>query len=145
MTHKSTDKAMIADCEAKMTSIDSINIKTISAIMDTIGYPGLSKVGPEHMNTAFWILQHAPYEIRKKYFSKIVTAADICEFEWSNLAFMIDRNLVDENKPQQYGTQVFYDEKTKKFKPTLIVYYVCDLKFLLFEITNFNERLKRKK
>lgn len=117
MTHKSTDKAMITDCEAKMTSIDSINIKTISAIMDTIGYPGLSKVGPEHMNTAFWILQHAPYEIRKKYFSKIEAAADICEFEWSNLAYMIDRNLVDENKPQQYGTQIFYDEKTKKFKP----------------------------
>ncbi|MBK8723222.1 MAG: hypothetical protein IPL95_13420 [Saprospiraceae bacterium] len=69
------------------------------------------------MNTAFWILQHAPYEIRKKYFSKIETAADICEFEWSNLAYMIDRNLVDENKPQRYGTQVFYDEKTKKFKP----------------------------
>lgn len=117
MTHKSTDKAMIADCEAKMTSIDSINIKTISAIMDTIGYPGLSKVGSEHMNNAFWILQHAPYEIRKKYFSKIEAAADICEFEWSNLAYMIDRNLVDENKPQRYGTQVFYDEKTKKFKP----------------------------
>ncbi len=53
-----------------------------------------------------WLLaQHAPGDFIAQALPHLKAAADRGELPWSSLALMIDRDLVDRNKPQIYGSQ----------------------------------------
>lgn len=89
----------------KMQSIlDSVNMIYIEKIFNTKGYPGKSMVG-EPTNTAAWsVLQHNPDKI-SKYLPLIKKAGEEGELPLRLVAMMEDRQLMNENKPQIYGTQ----------------------------------------
>lgn len=84
--------------------IDSANIAYVERIFKTIGYPGKSMVG-EPTNTAAWyVLQHNPDKIAE-YLPLIKKAGEQKELPMRLVAMMEDRYLMNENKPQIYGTQ----------------------------------------
>ena len=90
----------------KQTSIDSINLLRIIAIIDSVGYPGKSMVGDIANEAAFYVIQHAEHKDREKYLPVIKKAADNGDLAWKHVAKMIDRIKVDRGEKQIYGTQM---------------------------------------
>jgi len=84
--------------------IDSANMTFVERIFKTKGYPGKSMVG-EPTNTAAWyVLQHNPDKI-PEYLPMIKKAGEDEEIPFRLVAMMEDRYLMNEGKPQIYGTQ----------------------------------------
>jgi len=84
--------------------LDSTNMAFVETIFKTKGYPGKSMVG-EPTNTAAWyVLQHNPDKI-PTYLAMIKKAGEDGEIPFRLVAMMEDRYLMNEGKPQVYGTQ----------------------------------------
>lgn len=94
---------------------DSLNTLRITQIIDEMGYPGKSIVGPQYQGTAFLVIQHADHETQVKYLPIITAAADAGEVRWSSVALLVDRVRQGEGKPQIYGSQVSRDPDTEEF------------------------------
>jgi len=100
--------------------INSENLVALEKIVDLLGWPKVSEVGSPASQAAFLVVQHADYDTQKKYKPLIEEAANKNEASWEQLALLVDRILVHENKPQVYGSQVTYNEKTKQYEPSPI-------------------------
>ncbi|GAB3332422.1 hypothetical protein GCM10027299_38890 [Larkinella ripae] len=83
--------------------IDSLNLIRVKEIIRTHGYPGSSLVGKPTNVAAWHIIQHSP-EI-SIYFPIIEKAGRADELPQSLVAMMQDRLLMEQRKPQLYGTQ----------------------------------------
>lgn len=84
--------------------VDKKNESTIEEIIGTVGWPTISKVGTE-ASTAFWLLvQHAKIDLKKKGLELMEKCLD--DIDMKNYAYLKDRVLLMDKKPQIYGTQV---------------------------------------
>jgi len=81
------------------------NLSDLLKIIDEFGWPKISDVGSLAASTAFFIIQHSDYEIQKKYYSYLEKAVKENEATKKELAYLTDRILVHEGKPQLYGSQ----------------------------------------
>lgn len=90
----------------KMNETDLIHSKRLSQIINTYGWPTISKFGSEAAQYSFLIIQHADVATQKKYFPMLERAAQQGEASWQNVAMMKDRILMREGKRQIYGTQI---------------------------------------
>jgi hypothetical protein len=86
-----------------MLRVDSSNIRRVEVIMQRYGYPGKSLVGSPANETAWYVIQHS--DKIPNYLPQIKTAAEHGELPFWMYAQMLDRKLMDEGKPQLYGTQ----------------------------------------
>lgn len=82
---------------------DSLNLVRVEQIIKQFGYPGLSLVGPETNEAAYYVIQHSTKI--DKYISLIKKAADEKELRFTLYAQMLDRSLMYKGKEQIYGTQ----------------------------------------
>ena len=89
----------------KMESADSSNLIRIEEIIKQYGYPGKTLVGTPTNEAVFYVLQHSPKI--KQYFSYVEQAAKTGELPFIRYALMQDRLLMQEEKEQIYGTQVY--------------------------------------
>ena len=107
------------------SKVDSANLKTVIEIIKELGtYPGKSHVGIKASKSAFFVLQHAPIEIRKNYLNMILDAAASNELSKMNAAMFHDKCLMDQGKPQIYGTQIKYETVTNNAGATYDTSYV---------------------
>lgn len=87
------------------------NAEILNAIIDTIGYPTIEKVGEEASEAAWLVIQHAIG--KPDFMRKCVLLLEKATFENDadpqNLAYLTDRIAVFEGNPQQYGTQFDWD------------------------------------
>jgi len=87
------------------------NAERLNAIIDTIGWPSREVVGGACW-AAMWVLHHAvgsPNVMRRGL--GLLRAAERCgEVDPLDVALLEDRILTLEGKPQQYGTQVDWDD-----------------------------------
>ncbi len=93
------------------------NLMELKTIIKKNGWPMISDVGKKAALSAFLVIQHGDYEAQKKYEPLIEAAANKGEADWSDVALLIDRIRVHENKPQLYGSQVRFNETTKQYEP----------------------------
>lgn len=102
------------DLWSRQSTIDNSNMAFVENIFNTKGYPGKSMVG-ESTNTAAWyVLQHS--EKIPQYFPLIKKAGEEDELPYRLVAMMEDRLLMQEGKPQIYGTQgKSYDDARGSF------------------------------
>lgn len=100
----------------KMKTADMENLKKITEIIDKYGWPGKSLVGSKASQGAFLVIQHAELNIQEKYLPLLLESAKKGELDMDNLAILQDRILMRNGKKQIYGSQVMYDEKTKKYQ-----------------------------
>ena len=101
--------------QTTMHSIDSGNLIKIIEIINLLGgYPGISLVGERAGNATFYVLQHAPDSIQKKYLHLILEAAKNGELNKRKAALYYDRYLMNREQPQVYGSQVRFDSFTDK-------------------------------
>ena len=88
---------------------DSLNQIKLKKIIKENGWPNTSMVGTEAAHSAFLILQHSSYEFIVKIFPLFKTAVLKNEASKADIAYIEDRILFLENKPQKYGTQLIKD------------------------------------
>jgi hypothetical protein len=89
----------------KMESADSSNLVRIEKIIKHYGYPGKSLVGTPTNEAVFFVIQHSPKI--KQYFALIEDAAQRGELPFIRFAMMQDRLLLQEEREQLYGTQIY--------------------------------------
>ncbi len=88
---------------------DSILEKEVTTILDKYGWLGISQVG-RLANTTLWsVLQHGSASSKKKYAPLLKASVLKGESQPSHYARLIDRMLINTNRPQLYGTQIDYD------------------------------------
>lgn len=111
-----------------MLRTDSSNIKRIGTVIQQYGYPGKSLVGPPSNEAAFYVIQHS--NRISQYLPLIKQAADRGELPFRLYAMMLDRELMQHNKEQVYGTQGFNfggtNSKTGKSEQHSIIWPIQD-------------------
>ncbi len=94
--------------------IDESNQAYVETILKERGYPGKSIVGEPTNEAAWYVIQHSMEQI-PVYFPMIKKAGEAGEIPFRMVAMMEDRYLMDQNKPQIYGTQGAYRESMGEF------------------------------
>ncbi|MGQ3677995.1 MAG: hypothetical protein HWD89_07470 [Tenacibaculum sp.] len=90
----------------KYAKEDHRNQELVISIIEKCGMPTLNEVTQKHMNAIWLGLQHSNKKIRKKYFPQIEKAVENGDLSKQQYALMKDRVLMDEGKPQIYGSQI---------------------------------------
>lgn len=85
--------------------VDSANLIALEQLIAERGFPTLSKLGYKCCDHAALIAQHSPPEYLHWFLEQAQVAADSGDFIRSWIAYMTDRDLDHQNKPQLYGTQ----------------------------------------
>ena len=89
----------------KMEETDSANQASVSNILDTYGWPtGLSDAANEAI---FLVIDHSDLRTMNKYIGLFRDAVEKGYIQMNNLVTMEDRMLMNEGKPQKYGTQAY--------------------------------------
>ena len=85
--------------------VDSVNLIALEQLIAERGFPTLSRSGYKCCDYAALIAQHSPPEYLHWFLEQAQVAADSGDFIRSWIAYMTDRDLDHQNKPQLYGTQ----------------------------------------
>lgn len=91
---------------------DSLNVVRMAQILDEQGWPGPDEVGEKGSKAVFLVIQHADLPVQEKYLPAMRKAVAEGKAEASNLAYLEDRVLMRQGKPQRYGSQVIADKQT---------------------------------
>jgi hypothetical protein len=86
-------------------AIDKTNQKRLKQIVSKYGWPTISSVGKRASNAAWLIVQHAPDLKFKEKCLELMEQLPPSEVKTANIAYLKDRVLVRNGKPQIYGTQ----------------------------------------
>lgn len=87
--------------------IDADNTAYMKTVIDKHGWPGKSMVGEDGALAAFLMVQHADAdpEFQKKCLPLLEAAVQAKEASAGHFAYLTDRVLLAEGKPQRYGSQ----------------------------------------
>jgi hypothetical protein len=88
----------------KQDHLDSLNLVFIEGVIKKYGYPGKTLVDTPANEAAWYVLQHSPKI--QQYIDVIKKAAENNELPFRLYAMMLDRQLMNDNKEQIYGTQI---------------------------------------
>lgn len=103
--------------DSRVDQIDKENYPQLLRIYQKYGLPHISVVGPDAAGE-FWLLvqhQDSHLDFQKRVLLDIKRAADQGEASKANYAYLYDRVMVNEKKPQHWGTQI----SCKNGKPVL--------------------------
>ncbi|MCH7398045.1 hypothetical protein MM236_08600 [Belliella sp. DSM 107340] len=90
----------------KYAKEDHRNQELIISIIEKCGMPTLNEVNQQEMNAIWLGLQHTEHKYRVKYFPLIEKAVKNGDLSNEQFALMKDRILMDEGKPQIFGSQI---------------------------------------
>ena len=100
-------------------SIETQNLLKMKEIIEKHGWTGYSLVGEEGEKAAWYLVCHADGDIlfQKKCLALMAQAAEKGEANNTELAFLMDKVLVNEHQSQLYGTQLQFNLKTQQYEP----------------------------
>lgn len=87
---------------------DADNLPWLKKVISEIGWPGRSVVGEDAANAAWLLAQHADSDpaFQRQCLDLLSVAASQGEATKAQVAYLTDRVLLAEGKPQEFGTQV---------------------------------------
>ncbi len=88
---------------------DHENLELITSFLDKCGVPDHDEIDDVQRAAIWTVLQHGPRDVRLAYLPQLEAAAGRGDIGPGAIAMMRDRLLVEEGKPQLYGTQVHTD------------------------------------
>jgi hypothetical protein len=92
--------------EGTMAEVDARLTEELKAIVAKSGWPTIALVGIEASNAAMLVLTHTrDHAWQASMLPQLEQLADTGKIDGSQLAFVIDRELVSEGQLQRYGTQ----------------------------------------
>lgn len=97
----------------RMNESDAKRERRMKAIVDAKGWPGVSMVGHEAAGSAWLIAQHASKAFLKRCLPLMKAAVEKGEMAPDQLALSIDRDLMNDDKPQIYGSQLRWSTGSK--------------------------------
>jgi hypothetical protein len=108
-----------AELMARMDSLDRSHADRLKAIVDEHGWPHPSQVGPDAVNAAFLIVQHATHDpaFQERSLDSLRAAFEDGAATGQQVALLTDRVRVQQGKPQLYGTQALIQDSTIVFRP----------------------------
>ncbi len=91
----------------RLRAIDTKNTARLKEVIAQKGWPGKTLVGKRAANAAWLLVQHADLDpaFQKQCLPLLEKAVAAGEAEGQHLAYLTDRVLVAEKKPQRYGSQ----------------------------------------
>lgn len=89
----------------KMEETDSTNLVVVSHILDCYGW--LDGLSQEANKAIFLVIDHSDFETMNRYQSLFHKAAEKGYISFGDLVTMEDRMLMNDGKPQKYGTQAY--------------------------------------
>lgn len=91
-----------------MAEVDGENLPWLKDLIARTGWPGRSAVGEDGAEAAWLLAQHADMDpvFQRLCLELLTAAAADGEVSQKNVAYLTDRVLVAEGKPQEYGTQI---------------------------------------
>lgn len=103
--------AVSEELEYKKDSILTANYQFAKNIFDTYGFPGISQVGEQCSNDYWLLVQHSDMDVSFQEMVSNEFGNQVAKNNASsqNMAYLIDRVLVNKGEPQIYGTQVVFD------------------------------------
>lgn len=90
----------------KYAKEDHRNQELVVSIIEKCGMPSLDEVTQKEMDAIWLALQHTVKKYRIKYFPQIEKAVENGDLSKEQYAIMKDRILMDQGKPQIYGSQI---------------------------------------
>ena len=102
-----------------MIAIDKSNHSRLQQLISAGKWIGAEELGARGEGDLWLLVQHDS-ALLKDCLPLMMRAADNFELPWARLALSVDRVLVDNNKPQIYGSQVGFDKVTHQAKSDLI-------------------------
>lgn len=90
-----------------MAEVDAENLPWLKKVVAEIGWPGRSAVGEDGANAAWLLAQHADTDpaFQRRCLDLLTVAAEQGEATKVQVAYLTDRVLLAEGKPQEFGTQ----------------------------------------
>jgi hypothetical protein len=92
---------------------DSLNLITISNLLDSQGWPDKTLIGKRGASTIFLVIQHADKKTQEKYLPMITKAVEDDNLPKRQYAMFYDRLLLRRGEHQIYGTQLAMDDQSK--------------------------------
>ena len=89
----------------KMEETDSANLASVSHILDNYGWP--ADLSDAANKAIFLVIDHSDLKTMNKYIGLFRDAVEKEYLSMNDLVTMEDRMLMNEGKPQKYGTQAY--------------------------------------
>jgi hypothetical protein len=105
----------LKELNIKINAVDSENLLIVSNILDRFGWLGISEVGEQGNMALFLVIQHSSIAVQKKYLPMMQAAKKKGNANAEQLALLEDRIAITEGKKQIYGSQIGYNQQTKKY------------------------------
>lgn len=124
MTHPSGE-GVAADPHAfldELRNVDRDNTEWLRTVLRDRGWPGRSLVGDDAATAAWLLAQHADQdpEFQRECLGLLKSAVESGEASAAHLAYLTDRVLLAEGRPQRYGTQFKHGPATGESQPAPI-------------------------
>ena len=134
---------------ARLDAIGSRNTARMKGIIRRYGWPGAELVGWDGTEAAFILVQHADHSFQKELLPLIQKEYKAGALSGPNYALFIDRVLVDDGRPQIYGSRAMPFDQWKEGEPVL--YPIADeanvderrAEVNLSSLAEYREMLKR--
>ena len=87
--------------------VDADNLPWLKKVVAEVGWPGRSDVGEDGTHAAWLLAQHADRDpaFQRECLELLSVAADHGEAAQADMAYLTDRVLLAEGRPQEFGTQ----------------------------------------
>lgn len=103
MRQKALENNGVIESEEDDT-LDQRNAERMKQIIEEIGWPSVFKVGQEAAHTAWLLVQHADHDVEFQKEALVLMKQEE-GVEERDIAYLEDRVMVNEGRPQIYGTQ----------------------------------------
>ena len=102
---------------AAMAAADGENLPWLRQVITDVGWPGTSLVGLDGAHAAWLLAQHADSDpvFQRRCLDLLTAAVEQGEATVVEQAYLTDRVLLHEGKPQEYGTQAI--ARDGRFEP----------------------------
>lgn len=100
----------VADLYEQQRVLDSTNLMEIDKIITKFGYPPKQHVG-DLSDVPFEVIRHSDDSVMNAYLPLIIGAGKNGDLRMDQVASFEDRVLVNQQQPQEYGTQINIDFK----------------------------------
>jgi hypothetical protein len=89
----------------KVEEVDQKNYPEVVRIYEKYGWPTFSLVGKEAANNYWLLVQHQRLEFQEKVLPALLRAVEAGEGSRMDYAYLYDRVMAGQGKPQHWGTQ----------------------------------------
>lgn len=100
----------------KQSVLDEANIRRLSEIVQSKGWPKPSIFGWKAASAAFSVVQHSTLLDQQRFLPLVREAAANGDVRPQNLAILEDRVRMREGRPQTYGSQMVVDPDTRRHR-----------------------------